>query len=97
MSHFILVCERGEQRDVEGLGGYLETCAQLLWPPGIEPQPTKIVTKDGLWLAVVVPADGLPLHGASLCLGRFLDDPGEWWRPDTTPPDGAYGLCRCSR
>ena len=38
----------------------------------------------------------MPLHGTSLCLGRFLDDPGDWWRPGTTPPDGAYALCRCS-
>ena len=96
MSHFILVCERGEPRGGEGLTGYLETCAKLLWPPGVEPAATKVITEKGLALVAVVPADGMPLHGASLCLGRFLDDPGDWWRPGTTPPDGTYALCRCS-
>ncbi len=96
MSHFILVCERDERRGVERLTDHLETCAQLLWPPGIEPRETKLATADGLSLAVVLPADGLPIHGTSLCLGRFLDEPGDWWKPGTTPPDGTYALCRCS-
>ena len=97
MSHFILICERSGRRHVDGLTHYLNQCAQLLWPPGIEPRATKLVTENGLSLAVVVPADGMPQHGTSLCLGRFLDEPGEWWVPGTKPPDGAYALCRCSR
>jgi len=96
MSHFILVCARGGRPAAEDLTGRLEACARLLRPSGTRPAPTKIVTEGALSLAVAVPADGLPLHGASLCLGRFLDEPGEWWRPDTTPPDGTYALCRCS-
>lgn len=96
MSHFILVCGRGGRPAAEGLTGRLEACAQLLWPPGTRPAATKIVSEGALSLAVAVPADGLPLHGASLCLGRFLDTPGEWWRPGTTPPDGTYALCRSS-
>ena len=96
MSHFILVCEREGRPAVEGLGDHLEACARLLWPPGTQPQATKLIREGTLSLAVAVPADGLPLHGTSLCLGRFLDSPGDWWRPGTTPPDGTYALCRCS-
>jgi hypothetical protein len=96
MGHFILVCRRRGDLDAEGVSRTLERCAELLWPPGVEPAATRIVTEHGLALAAVLPADGMPLHGASLCLGRFLDDPGEWWRPDTTPPDGTYALCRSS-
>ena len=96
MSHFILVCARGERPAAEGLAGRLEACARLLWPPGVEPRATRIVTDGALSLAAVVPADDMPLHGASLCLGRFLDSPGEWWRPGAAAPDGAYALCRCS-
>lgn len=97
MSHFILVCERGERSDVETLGDRLESAARLLWPPGVQPTATRIVVEDGLALAVVASAESLPVHGQSVCLGRFLDEPGDWWRPKTTPPDGTYALCRCSR
>ena len=96
MSHFILVCERDGRPAVEGLTGRLEACARLLWPPGTQPKATKIIAEGALSLAVAVPADGLPLHGTSLCLGRFLDNPGDWWRPGAAPPDGTYALCRCS-
>ncbi|HMK92888.1 MAG TPA: asparagine synthase-related protein, partial [Thermoleophilia bacterium] len=68
----------------------------MLWPQGIEPHPTELVLEPGLALAVVNPSAAISRHGASLCLGRILDTPGEWWRPRSASPDGVYALCRSS-
>lgn len=96
MSHFILVCERGEGAGAVDIARSLEECARLLWPPGVTPRATTLVAEEGLALAVVSPNEGVTLKGTSLCLGRILDRPGEWWRPGAAPPDGTYALCRCS-
>ena len=96
VSHFILICERGPRAAGADVARSLEECARLLWPPGVPPRATTVIAEDSLSLAVVRPNDGVLLHGASLCLGRILDTPGKWWRPDTAAPDGTYALCRCS-
>lgn len=95
MSHFILIGERGGRAD-NGRADQLRKCADLLWPRGIEPQAPTLIVEEGLALAVVDPSAAAPVHAASVCLGRILDTPGEWWRPGTIPPDGTYALCRCS-
>ncbi len=95
MAQFILVCER-TGRHTGGRATILEECARGLWPAGIAATPTKLVEENGLALAVLDPSGGASLHGASLCLGRILDVPGEWWRPGSTPPDGTCSLIRCS-
>ena len=95
MAQFILVCDRAGRQD-GGRAAALEECARALWPPGMVSAPAKLVDDGSLTLAVVDPSDGVALRGTSLCLGRILGDPGAWWRPGSSPPDGTYSLIRCS-
>jgi hypothetical protein len=96
VSHFILACARDGRRDEGRLADALRRCGRMLRPPGVTHRDTRLVAGPGLTLAVVDPGGGVTVHDASVCLGRILDAPGEWWRPGATAPDGVYALCRCS-
>lgn len=96
MSHFILVCDR-EGPPSGDRAREVERCARLLWPAGVVARPTRLLTRDGLVLAVVDPSEAVEVREAGVCLGQFFGGAGEWWRPGGPRPDGNYVLCRTSR
>ena len=96
MSDFILACARDRQGDEGAMTDALLRCAHMLQPPGVTHCDTRLVAQPGLTLAVVDPGEGVAVHDTSICLGRILDAPSEWWHPGSAPPDGTYALCRCS-
>lgn len=91
MAKFVLVCMRG---GVEPPAARIARACSRIVPDHLEPTPPLVVSRPGLTLAVVGPPADLPVHDASLCLGRLLGPSDRWWIPGSPVPDGSFALVR---
>jgi hypothetical protein len=93
MSKLVYVCLRNPQRSAELRRG-LGALGNRLLPDNFNPDPPKLSDSDGVLIAIYNPSSLVMLHDRSVCLGYLVGPGGQWYRPLSARPDGAYALFR---
>jgi len=64
--------------------------------PANAPRNLEITRDDGCLACRINASESLPTHGLSTCLGRLVAPADSWYKPETSVPDGSYGIVRVS-
>ena len=96
MAKAVYICARDPRR-IAVTEGDLQRLGARLAPDNIKPSCKTVVREDGIAFSVFTPSEAVMVRGASVALGVLEAGNGEWWRPGSDVPDGAYALFRGGR
>ncbi len=65
-------------------------------PDNIRPNPTRTIKKKGINILIFNPVSTVKIVNTSVCLGKMLNNPDDWWSPMGKIPEGTYALFRSS-
>lgn len=64
-------------------------------PDNISANPPSVISRPGLHLCAINPVpSSLSITDTGICAGYMLEPFGEWWKPSSPIPDGAYAIFR---
>ena len=92
MSKIVYVCVRDPSQGAQ-VANAVAAIADRLLPDNIPRRPSRILQSGGIVAGISNPSDLIATRGTSVAAG-YLVDPGEWEKPGTGRPDGAYALFR---
>jgi len=93
MSKILLACSRNPGNTTLAPENFL-ALSQKLEPDNISFIPPKIITNDGVAVALFNPNDSIRTHESSACLGYMIDAAQDWWKPGSAIPDGSFAIFR---
>jgi hypothetical protein len=95
MSKLVYVCLRNPQQSA-ALRRALSALGNRLLPDNFNPDPPKLLDSDGVLITIYNPSNPVMLHDRSVFVGYLVHPGGEWYRPSSGRPDGAYALFRAN-
>ncbi|OGP90984.1 MAG: hypothetical protein A2157_17270 [Deltaproteobacteria bacterium RBG_16_47_11] len=95
MSKCVLLCKRNRNHvSHNNFTRQVTLLSRRMTPDNIPPVPPKIITADGIAMAIISPNEVLAVKGTSVAMGSIFSPPESWYIPCGRVPAGSFALFR---